>query len=155
MDAQVMGFFFRHNIHPFTECLKREETLKTYARSIDLNIIWQSGYELEQFLRKMAFRETDRCRICYFERLTATAKVARKGKFDAYSTTLLYSRFQNHDLIRSLGESIGKKHGIPFFYDDFRDGWKQGIEISKSLGMYRQQYCGCIFSEKERYYQKE
>ncbi len=81
--------------------------------------------------------------------------MARKGKFDAYSTTLLYSRFQNHDLIRSLGESIGKKHGIPFFYDDFRDGWKQGIEISKSLGMYRQQYCGCIFSEKERYYQKE
>ena len=147
-----MGFFYRHNIHPFTECLKREETLKQYAQSIALKMIYQSGYELEKFLRGMAFREKDRCRVCYFERLNATALVAKKGKFNAFSTTLLYSRFQNHDLIRQTGESIAKKHGIQFFYHDFRDGWKQGVEESKALGLYRQQYCGCIYSEKDRYY---
>lgn len=147
-----MGFFYRHNIHPFTECQKRQETLETYARSIDLKMIYQTGYDLEQFIRNMAFREKDRCRICYFERLNATAKIARKGKFNAFSTTLLYSKFQNHDQIRQTGEAIGKKYGLAFVYHDFRDGWKQGIEQSKSLGMYRQQYCGCIYSEKDRYF---
>lgn len=153
MDMDVMGFFYRHNIHPFTECKKREDTLRSYAQSIDLKMIWQSGYELEKFIRNVVYREKDRCRICYFERLNATARVAKKGKFDAFSTTLLYSRFQNHDQLKTLGESVGKKHGVRFFYHDFREGWKQGIETSKSLDMYRQQYCGCIYSEKERYYQ--
>jgi len=78
--------------------------------------------------------------------------MAKKGKFDFFSTTLLYSKFQNHELIKTFGESIGKSVGIPFYYEDFRTGWKEGIETSKQLGMYRQQYCGCIYSEKERYY---
>ena len=152
MDMEVMGFFFRHNIHPFTECLKREDTLRDYARSIDFKVIYQSGYELEKFLQDMAFRESDRCRLCYYERLNATALVARKGKFNGFSTTLLYSRFQNHDLIRETGDALAKKHGLEFIYQDFREGWRHGIEQSKALGMYRQQYCGCIYSEKERYY---
>ncbi len=155
LNMDVMGFFFRHNIHPFTECLKRQETLKQYATKIDLKVIWQKGYELERFLRAVSFREEDRCRYCYFERLNATALVAKKGKFKGFSTTLLYSKFQNHKLIRETGEAVAKKHGIPFIYHDFRKGWKQGIETSKDLGMYRQQYCGCIYSEKDRYYRED
>jgi len=155
MDMEVMGFFYRHNIHPFTECQKRQETLKEYAKEIDLKVIWQKGYELERFLRAVAFREDDRCRYCYFERLNATALVAKKGKFKGFSTTLLYSRFQNHELIRQTGEAVAKKHGVSFIYHDFREGWKQGIETSKDLGMYRQQYCGCIYSEKDRYYREK
>ncbi|MCP4118786.1 MAG: epoxyqueuosine reductase QueH [Desulfobacteraceae bacterium] len=149
---EVMGFFYRHNIHPLTECLKREETLKEYAEAQELGMIWQKGYELERFLRSVAFRESDRCRFCYYDRLKATAKIAKKGKFDGFSSTLLYSKFQNHKLICETAEAIARKEGIKFVYRDFREGWKQGIEESKRLEMYRQQYCGCIYSEKDRYY---
>lgn len=150
----VMGFFYRHNIQPFQECLRREETLRQYAQSIDLKVIWQEGYELEEFLRAVAYREVNRCAYCYHARLTACAKLAKHGKFQAFSSTLLYSKFQKHELIREIGEAVGKKEGVPFYYEDWRDGWKAGIERSKALAMYRQQYCGCIFSEKERFFAK-
>jgi len=150
----VRGYFFRHNIHPFTECLKRQEALESYAGQIGLEMIFQEGYDLEGFLQLMAFREEARCRICYHERLRAAALIARRGQFDCFSTTLLYSKFQKHDLIRSVGEAVGKSIDIPFYYRDFREGWKEGVQESKRLGMYRQQYCGCIYSEKERYYKR-
>ncbi len=151
-DFEVMGFFYKHNIHPYTECLKRQQALEKYAEQIDLKVIYQDGYDLEGFLQKMVFRENKRCNVCYHDRLLSSALIAKKGKFDFYTTTLLYSKFQNHTLIKSIGESIGKIVGIPFYYEDFRIGWKEGIETSKQLEMYRQQYCGCIYSEKERYY---
>ena len=148
----VMGFFYRHNIHPFTECLKREETLKQYAKITDLNVIYQNDYDIEAFIQHVVFREKDRCAYCYHARLEATAKLAKHGKFDAFSSTLLYSKFQKHDMIADIGESVGKSVGVDFYYEDFRKGWKTGIEKSKEMDMYRQQYCGCIYSEKERYY---
>jgi len=149
---EVMGYFYRHNIHPYTECLRREDTLKTYAEKIDLRVIYQEGYELEKFLQKAAFREANRCRQCYHDRLKSTARVAKRGKFDYFSSTLLYSKFQKHDRIRTIGEAIGKSTGVDFYYHDFREGWQSGVETSKQIGMYRQQYCGCIYSEKERYF---
>jgi hypothetical protein len=93
-------------------------------------------------------------RFCYHDRLATAARYAKKGKFDGFTSTLLYSRFQKHDQIRSIGEAVGKSVGVPFHYRDFREGWRAGIEESRRLGMYRQQYCGCIYSEKERYYRK-
>ncbi|MEI6261375.1 MAG: epoxyqueuosine reductase QueH [Deltaproteobacteria bacterium] len=151
-SIEVMGFFYRHNIHPYTECLKRQETLTAFAESIDFKVIFQNGYDLEGFLQRAVFRESSRCEICYHDRLRTTAIVAKKGNFDSFSSSLLYSKFQNHEMIRAIGESVGKIVGIPFYYLDFRGGWKYGIETSKRLGLYRQQYCGCIYSEKERYY---
>ncbi len=148
---EVMGFFFRSNIHPYRECKKREETLKTYAQTIDFKIIVEPDYDIEGFLQKMVFREANRCSVCYHQRLKATALLARRGHFDSFSTTLLYSKFQNHDKIKTLGVSIGRTFEIPFFYRDFRKGWTEGVQQSKALNMYRQQYCGCIYSEKERY----
>ncbi len=148
----VMGFFYRHNIHPYTECLRRQETLTRYAESIGLKLLVQPGYELERFLQAVVFREAERCRHCYYDRLKTTALMARRGKFDAFSTTLLYSKLQNHELVKSVGEAVGQSVGVPFYYRDFRQGWKTGIETSKRLGMYRQSYCGCIYSEKQRYF---
>jgi len=147
----VMGFFYKHNIHPYTECIKREETLKKYAEHIHLNVIYQKTYDLEAFVRNVVYRENERCMYCYHDRLQSTAKLAKRGKFDCFSTTLLYSKFQKHDTIKSIGDSVAKSVGIPFYYEDFRIGWKIGIETSKALKLYRQQYCGCIYSEKERY----
>jgi len=146
-----MGFFYRHNIHPLSECMKREETLKKYAQDSNLPMIWQKGYEMEEFLRKVCFRESNRCQICYYDRLYATVKIAKKGNFEYFSSTLLYSKQQNHEKIIETAKALGKQNGVKFYYKDFREGWNYGIEKSKELGMYRQQYCGCIYSEKQRY----
>jgi len=154
-NFQVMGFFYGSNIHPYRECLKRRQTLSDYAASIDLKLIISNAYDLEHFLRNVVYREKNRCLFCYQERLRAAALMAKSGRFDTFSTTLLYSRFQKHDTIRSIGHAIGEEVGIPFFYQDFRTGWKEGVDTSKQLGMYRQQYCGCIFSEKERYFRNQ
>jgi len=148
----VMGFFYKHNIHPYTECLKRKEALESYSKEIDLRVIYQEGYDLEGFIRNVVFRESNRCSYCYHERLRSTALVAKHGRFDYFTSTLLYSKFQKHDTIKTMGESICSSVGVPFYYHDFRVGWKDGIEESKRIGLYRQQYCGCIYSEKERYF---
>ncbi|MDY6790568.1 MAG: epoxyqueuosine reductase QueH [Thermodesulfobacteriota bacterium] len=148
----VMGFFYKHNIHPYTECLKRQQAVESYAPKINLRVIYQEGYDLEGFIQNVVFRESDRCTYCYHDRLRSTAMVAKHGKFDYFTSTLLYSKFQKHDLIKSMGESIGRNVGVKFYYQDFRTGWKSGIEESKTIGLYRQQYCGCIYSEKERYF---
>ena len=151
-NFDIMGFFYKHNIHPYMECIRRLETLQSYAATIDLDVIYQEGYDLEGFLQNVVFRESERCSYCYYERLRSTALMAKRGKFDYYSTTLLYSKFQKHDKLKSIGEEIGKSVGVRFYYQDFRTGWKEGVEASKRLGLYRQQYCGCIYSEKERYF---
>jgi predicted adenine nucleotide alpha hydrolase (AANH) superfamily ATPase len=148
---EVMGYFYRSNIHPYTECLRREDTLKAYAESIGLKVVCEKGYELERFLQNVAFRESERCRYCYHQRLTAAARIAAKGRFDGFTTTLLYSKFQKHEVIASIGEAVAHSTGVPFVYRDFRPGWKEGVDESRRLGMYRQPYCGCIYSEKERY----
>jgi predicted adenine nucleotide alpha hydrolase (AANH) superfamily ATPase len=152
--ADIMGFFYKNNIHPYTECLRRQEALEKYAAQINLRVIYQEGYDLEGFIQNLVHREADRCRHCYHDRLRTTALIAKRGKFDYFSSTLLYSKFQKHELVRSIGESVAKAVGVPFFYQNFREGWKEGIETSKQLEMYRQQYCGCIYSEKERFFKE-
>ncbi len=110
---------------------------------------------MEGFLRQVVFREEERCRYCYRMRLDSTACVARRENFGSFSTTLLYSIYQAHDLIREVGEEVAQDHGIPFVYRDFRPGWEEGVRRSKELGLYRQKYCGCIFSERERFFRRK
>ena len=151
---ETIGFFYKHNIHPYTECMERQKALKHYSQAVNLKVIYQKGYDLEGFIQNVVFRETDRCLYCYYDRLKSAARIAKRGRFDYYTTTLLYSKFQKHDQIKAIGESAGTAAGVPFYYRDFRKGWKEGIDESKRLGLYRQQYCGCIYSEKERFYKQ-
>ena len=92
-----------------------------------------------------------RCGYCIGLRLSRSAEYAAKNGFNAFTTTLLESKYQPHDHIRSVGFELAVKHGIEFYYEDFRSGWKESIRLSKELELYRQQYCGCIFSEYERF----
>jgi predicted adenine nucleotide alpha hydrolase (AANH) superfamily ATPase len=151
LGHQVRGFFFNPNIHPYQEFQRRMATLEEYAEKSGLPMIWDRSYPLEEFLRDIVFREQERCRFCYYLRLKATARVARGGKFDAFTSTLLYSKFQNHEMIRELAQEVGREVGAPFYYEDFRKGWAAGMAQSKQMGLYRQQYCGCIFSERDRF----
>ena len=153
--AEVHGYFYNPNIHPYQECQRRLQTLEDYAAAVALPLLVHPSYDLEEFLRQVVYREAERCPFCYALRLQATARLAQEQGCDAFSSTLLYSRYQQHDRIREIGTQIGREVGIPFYYADFRLGWREGIVESKRLGMYRQQYCGCIYSEKDRYYRQE
>ena len=148
---QVTGFFYNHNIHPYQEYTLRRDAVMQMAEHEAMPLIMRDDYDLEGFLSNVAAEPEKRCSYCYASRLRATAKIAAEGGFDAFTAALLYSRYQKHEEIKELGERIGQEFGVPFHYEDFRPGWQEGIKLSKELGLYRQQYCGCIYSEKERY----
>jgi len=148
---QTTGFFYNPNIHPYQEYAKRLATVQDHARATGLPLVVHGGYELEQFLKRTMGTGAGRCEQCYRMRLDTVAAEAHRLGIGLFTSSLLYSKYQKHDLIRGVAGEMAQEHGVEFFYEDFRVGWKQGIEESKALGMYRQQYCGCIFSERERY----
>jgi predicted adenine nucleotide alpha hydrolase (AANH) superfamily ATPase len=150
----VTGFFYNHNIHPYQEYARRRDTAIQMAEHEAMPLIMRDDYDLEGFLAHVAVEPDKRCSYCYSSRLRAAAQAAAEGRFEAYTASLLYSRYQKHDEIKELGEQIGSEYGVAFYYQDFRSGWQEGIRLSKELGLYRQQYCGCIYSEKERYLPK-
>jgi len=150
-DYDLNLFFYNPNIHPFREFQKRKESVETFAESHNLPVHIDGQYRLTEFIRAIVFRERSRCSVCQQIRIKETALFAKNNGFDAFSTSLLYSRFQNHDEIRQQCMDISKLLGIQFVYHDFRLGWKIGIESSSAQGLYRQSYCGCIYSEQERY----
>jgi hypothetical protein len=151
----VTGFFYNHNIHPYQEYARRRDAVLQMAEQEAMPLIMRDDYDLEGFLANVAAAPEARCSYCYASRMRATARVAAEQGFEAFTAALLYSRYQKHDEIRELGGQIGREFGVAFHYEDFRLGWQEGINLSKELGLYRQQYCGCIFSEKERYLPRE
>ncbi|HWP95815.1 MAG TPA: epoxyqueuosine reductase QueH [Syntrophomonadaceae bacterium] len=147
----LTGYFFNPNIHPYSEYLKREKALQEYASQSDLAVIFDPAPDPSVYLRNACFRESQRCLLCYQMRLEQAARIARHGKFDCFTSTLLVSKYQKHDLIRQVGEAAGERYGVPFLYQDFRTGFAQTGVRSREMGLYRQQYCGCLYSEFERY----
>lgn len=148
---EVTGWFFNHNIHPYQEYQRRRDAARQMAALEGLELLERDEYLLEEFLAQVAAEPEKRCSYCYASRLDAVAAAARQAGFDAFSSSLFYSRYQNHELMRQQAEAAAARHGVTFLYRDFRPGWQEGIRRSKELGLYRQQYCGCIYSEKERY----
>lgn len=148
---EVRGWFFNPNIHPFQEFRRRLAALEEFSRARDLTVEYDREYGLRGFLRQVVFHEETRCLRCYELRLTAVARRARESGADAFTSTLLYSRYQNHAALKNLGERLAAEYGVIFYYRDFREGWQEGIEMSVEMGLYRQPYCGCIYSEEERY----
>jgi hypothetical protein len=144
-------FFFNPNIHPFREYRERLAAVETLAGKTGVRLIVEDRYQPEEWMEAVAFRRAQRCMICYRLRLERAAHAARRGRFDAFSTTILYSKTQKHDLCRHLAEAVAEEAGVPFLYRDFRVGWQAGIEASKAMGLYRQEYCGCLFSERDRF----
>lgn len=150
----ITAFWYNSNIHPYTEYKARRDALSEFALQENLPLIMQDEYGLEPFVKAVVSDIADRCRYCYESRLAAAAKTARDQGFDAFSTTLLYSRYQKHALIKEIAAKYAGLYEVEFYYEDFRPLWDEGIRLSKEAGMYRQKYCGCIFSEQERYLKK-
>ncbi len=145
------GFWFNPNIHPFTEYMNRLDSLKKLESIWDLDICYYDFYGLKDFLRKTINKEDERCYYCYTMRMEKTAQEARKKGINLFTTTLLYSRYQKYDMIIEVGKEIQDRYSVEFYTEDFRKGWHEGINMSKDLSLYRQKYCGCIYSEMERY----
>lgn len=148
---QVQGFWYNPNIHLYREYCRRRDSLKDYAARVDLAVSYEDKYGLREFLRLVGDGKGDRCPACYHLRLQRAARVAGQGEFDAFTTTLLGSPHQRHDLIRNIGEQAGRENKIEFYYQDFRPGSREGSRLAKEMNLYRQQYCGCLYSEYERF----
>ena len=148
------GYFFNPNIHPYKEWDMRLKAAEEFAARSEMKIITDKHYMLRDFLRRALAAEqveNGRCRMCYTWRLEETARYAAENGFDAFTSTLFYSIYQQHELMRETAEHFAKVYGVKFHYEDFRPGWQEGIDMSMEMGLYRQPYCGCIFSEEERY----
>lgn len=156
-EYEVWGFFFNPNIAPREEFDKRLESTRRLSALMELDVIFADIYKVEDFLRDCSgtllreLTKEDRCKHCYDIRLEATARAAKERGFDMFSSSLFYSRYQNHALMKDIAEGYASDYGVELFYRDFRKGWQDGIKESREMGLYRQQYCGCIFSWMERY----
>lgn len=148
---ELTGYWYNPNIHPTIEYLTRLNSVMKFGQAKNLPLLLEKEYSLEDYFQAVSFEEEDRCQICYELRLRRTALLAKTRKAEGFTTTLLYSKYQKHELIAEVGRKISEQIGIPFYYEDFRSGWKKGIRISKEMGLYRQKYCGCLYSEKERF----
>jgi predicted adenine nucleotide alpha hydrolase (AANH) superfamily ATPase len=114
-------------------------------------MLYDEEYGLRPWLEQVDWRGDCRCESCYRLRLRQSARVARERGLDAVSTTLLVSRHQDHDLVRRVGEECAESEGVEFLYRDWRPLAEEAHEEAARMRLYLQQYCGCVFSEYERY----
>ncbi len=145
-------YWYNPNIHPYTEYVARRDCLKEYTNRINVKAIFEDEYGLDEFCKNVVDNLNARCvNYCYPVRLRKTFEYAKANGYDTVTTTLLYSIYQKHDFIKKLMEDLSKEFGIKFLYIDFRKGFWIGHEKAIEQGLYMQKYCGCIFSEEDRY----
>lgn len=151
----VTAFFMNPNIHPLSEYLRRREAMVQVAEKLDLPVLWaDQTWDIRLWLKDVAGTgdsPPERCTYCYSTRLAATCQAALEHNIPAFSTSLLYSKYQAHEAICTQGQALAEQNNSTFVYQDFRTGWQEGIDISKEWNIYRQAYCGCVYSEAERY----
>lgn len=148
-------FWYNPNIHPWMEYKSRKEALEEFAKFKNLDLIVEENYGLREFISGIyPDFSPERCKKCYRMRLEKTASYAAEHGFDAFSTTLLISPYQNHEYIFKLCHNLQEKFGVKFLYKDFRPYFREGQKKAREYGLYMQKYCGCIFSEEERYLKK-
>lgn len=148
-------YWYNPNIHPYKEYQARRDCLKEYTKSINVEAIFEEEYGLDEFCKEAVKDLQARCvNYCYPVRLRKTFEYAKQNGYDTVSTTLLYSIYQKHEFIKQLMEEYSQEYGIDFLYRDFREGFWEGHQKAHDLGLYMQKYCGCIFSEEMRYYNR-
>ena len=143
MDVTIL--WYNPNIHPYRDYKRRMDCVIDWTSKNEINLILRDEYPLEEWLENaMNPALKSRCDYCYRDRLEKTFQIVQENGFDLFSTTLLYSLYQKHGLVKKIGNEVGGKR---FYYQDFRK-YHDKYAIK---GYYRQGYCGCIFSERDRY----
>lgn len=149
------GLFYNPNIHPIDEFQRRKENVEKFAQIKGIPVTYFDDFK-QSVWEALKDDNRQRCSMCYTIRLDKAAQYAKEKGFDAFTTTLLVSPYQNHELIKELGERLSEKYGIGFYYRDFRPGFRQGQQMAKEMELYRQKFCGCIISyEESQNYMKE
>jgi hypothetical protein len=148
----IKGFFYNPNIHPFCEYSKRKESVADFSQAANLEVAFPE-YKPQEFFRAVNLKEQSpgRCSTCWSLRLKVSAKTAKELGYALFSTTLLVSPYQDQESIKKIGSDIAKEEEIGFYYEDFRPGFRKAHGEARQQGMYCQKYCGCIYSEIERY----
>ena len=145
-------YWFNPNIHPYMEYKARRDCLKEYSQRINVEAIFEENYGLDDFCKNVVGNLNTRCTdYCYPVRLRKTFEYAKEHGYDTVTTTLLYSIYQNHNFIKEYMEKLSVEYNIDFLYRDFREGFWEGHQKAHDLGLYMQKYCGCVFSEEDRY----
>ena len=155
---KITIFYYNPNIEPYKEYLKRKEEQIKFIKDLNENINFlDCDYENEIFKELSKGLENMpeggyRCHKCYNLRLEKTAITAKKNNFDYFGTTLTVSPYKNSQVLNKIGEEISKSLNIKYLYSDFKkkEGYKKSIELSKKYNLYRQNYCGCIYSKTEK-----
>jgi len=150
-DIDVL--WYNMNIQPKSENIKRKETLLNYLNTVDKTPMVIDEYDLAGFAKVAAspkeYRYESRCEYCYKKRMEMLFKVAVDNGYNMVTTTMLVSPYQGHDLIIQICKELELKYNIKFVYKDFRKIFRKGQQRAKELEMYKQKYCGCIFSIDE------
>jgi hypothetical protein len=149
--VEVSGLWYNPNIHPFQEYSSRLEAVKKLQGLWGLEVEYEDHYGLKEYLRNVVGREESRCEYCYTVRLEETARRAKEAGMDAFTTSLLVSPYQKFDMINEIGLVMQERYDLEFLAEDFRKGYSAGRRMSNELELYRQKYCGCIYSEMERF----
>lgn len=144
------AFFYNPNIHPWREWKRRLDTLGEWVSRTGTPLVVDDSYPLEENVSMLVGSEP-RCAACFSDRLSKAACKAFECGCDSFSTTLMLSPYADHALLRSAGEEASARTGVPFVYNDLRHLYGRSVELSRAAGLYRQPYCGCIFSERDRF----
>lgn len=155
---KITILFYNPNITDYEEYLKRKEELKRLIKDVGYDIkIMDCDYDKEKFISLALGLENKkegdiRCYKCYKLRLEKTAMEARNNNFDYFTTTLSISPYKNSKWLNEIGEELALKYNINYLYADFKkkNGYKRSVELSNIYHLYRQDYCGCIYSKVER-----
>lgn len=143
---KVDGFFVNPNIHPQEEHEKRLENVRLFSEIKDITIAVDSLYQEDRWRAFPTESKQAHCLSCYSLRMDLAARYAAAHGYQYFTTALLVSPWQNQEAIIAAGERAAKRHGIKFLVRDFRDGYREGQEMAREDGLYRQKYCGCIYS---------
>lgn len=144
--------FFNPNIHPYMEFSSRLESFKSYLESTSLPGEVNAAYGLDSFIEGLTdISKPARCLYCYSLRLQEAAKRAKELGIGRFTTTLAISPYQDHDMIKLVGKEAGDMFGVEFVYWDFRSEYRKSRQMARDAGYYMQKYCGCVFSEADRY----
>ena len=148
---EPVAFWYNPNIHPWKEYEARRNCLSEYAPTVGMELIIKDEYGLRDFVRAVAGDIEHRCEYCYGHRMEQAARFAAEHGFHAFTSTLLASTYQDHDGIANAGRRYAQQYGVEFLYRDFRENFREGNRRARELGFYMQKYCGCVFSEEDRY----
>ena len=148
---EPVAFWYNPNIHPFKEYESRRNCLIDYTKNLNVELIVKEDYGLREFVKNVSGDIDGRCKYCYEHRLEETARFAAENGYKAFTSTLFASLYQNHEMMKEAAQKYALKYGVEFLYRDFRPNFREGTSKAREMGFYMQKYCGCIFSEEDRY----